>query len=156
LAILILPAVLSPVAGASWPIPGVMADPLPTGAAVSVNLTLDASAYPVAALAETTTCRVSVPSQAKVSNALDRAVADRCFAGWIGTTCASCVTGGFGRFVLSVDGRSADCDGWAVGACSYYLYEDNGVGASQGVDALQVQDGHTYTFVFHDDTVLPP
>lgn len=147
--LLISTTIAAPLVGAdAWPAPGVIADPFPTGAPVTVTLTLNASAYPVANLAETKSCIVTVPSQAKVSNALDQAVSDDCFNSWIGTTCASCITNGWGRFVASIDGRTADCNGWAVGACSYYLYDDNDVGASVGVDILQVQDGHTYTFVF--------
>lgn len=159
--ILLTTVALAPFASAlPWPAPAGIADPLPAGSPVTVTLVIDATGYTVPELAETLTCSVTVPADAKVANVLDQAALDGCISSWTWEVGVSSVTNGWGRFVTGLDGRQADCHTWPTflvgyGYCTYYLYADDGSQPSVGVDLHPVTAGHTYTFTFTDGSVLP-
>lgn len=124
---------------------------------VSVTLELDATDYTSETLQEFVSCDVAVPQGSVLADVLDQAVLDSCINTWTWKTCASCITAGYGRQVIGLDGRIADCTVWVtwlVGVdpplCTWYRIQENGEYANFGVDHLEVTAGSTYTFVFEN------
>lgn len=80
------------------------------------------------------TCPVVVPAGASAGDALDAAVATGCLTGWTYDSYE-----GFGRYVVSIEGRAQD-------GTYFWIFSENGATASYGIDSASAAEGDVFEF----------